>query len=97
MQHLFIALQQVYDITIDWSGTNLYELNIEWNYNAQWVDISMPNYTRKTLTKINHTPPTYPQYTPYQWTVPAYGKKRQFAKELDKASPLDKHGTKRIQ
>ena len=30
--HLITTLQQFYKVTIDWSGTHYYGLNIKWNY-----------------------------------------------------------------
>ena len=47
--HLFNALQQTYNITIDWSGSNCCGLTIKWNYPANYVDISMPGYVAKAL------------------------------------------------
>ena len=54
-QHLINALKTKYDITIDKKGKNFCGLQLEWNYVHGYVDISMPNYVRKTLQKLNYT------------------------------------------
>ena len=47
--HLITSLQKYYDITIDWSGQNFCGLDIEQNYDKQYVDISMKHFVIKTL------------------------------------------------
>ena len=40
-RHLITSLQESYDITIDWPRQTIFGLDIEWNYDKQYVDISM--------------------------------------------------------
>ena len=94
--HLFHALEQKYSLTKDWSGTSYLGLTINWNYDAGYVDISMPQYVPKALAKFLHTPPKLPQHAPHIWTAPAYGQKIQLA-STDDSPLLDALATQRVQ
>ena len=41
-QHLFNALRQAYEISVNYEGDKYCGLNIKWNYKEGFVDISMP-------------------------------------------------------
>ena len=43
-QHLIDTLENLYNITIDWTGTLYCGLTLKWDYQAGTVDISMPGY-----------------------------------------------------
>ena len=76
--HLISALKD-YKLTIDWTGSDYCGLKINRNYSKGWVDISMPNYVQKTLTKLNHPKPIKPINAPHKWSTPAYTKTPQIA------------------
>ena len=38
----------------DWTGGLYCGITLEWNYKQRYVDISMPNYAKKKLTKYEH-------------------------------------------
>ena len=95
--HLIAALQQNYDITIDWEGKHFCGLNIDWNYPDGYVDISMKHYVIKALQKLQHTFPKRPQYAPHKWTVPIYGQNRQYAPDPDTSALLPQKDIKRVQ
>ena len=69
------TLQENYDISINEEGRNYCGLNIDWNYQQGYVDISMPNYVYKALKKLAHPVPLRPQHAPHRWAQTAYGKK----------------------
>ena len=95
LQHLIGALKAHYEITIDMEGRNFCGLQLEWNYDAGYVDISMPTYVQKKLNKFRHTPPTRPQYAPHKWVKPAssnFAMKLRTAR-LDRASGLQAYKT----
>ena len=73
--HLLSALEDKYSITIDWSGDSYLALNINWQYDKCYVEISMPDYLHKALAKFKHPPPHLPQHAPHAWTAPVYGQK----------------------
>jgi hypothetical protein len=86
-QHLLWALRQLYTVTQDWGGTLFNGLTIRWNYDAKYVDISMPYYIPAMLHRFQHAKPAKHQGAPHSWTIPNYGAKAQFATPAD-ASPL---------
>jgi len=94
--HLLSALQDKYSITIDWSGDSYLGLNINWQYDKGYVEISMPDYVPKALAKFKHPPPRLPQHAPHAWTAPVYGQKTQYASE-DCSPLLDEDETTRVQ
>jgi hypothetical protein len=94
--HLFAALHDKYALTKDWSGSSYLGLTLKWNYEAGYVDISMPTYVSKSLAKFHHSKPTSAQHAPHQWSQPVYGQKIQYANE-DTTSLLNKTDTQRVQ
>ena len=97
LEHLHSALQTHYKCTIDWSGENYCGLNIKWNYKGGFVDISIKEYIKKLLKKLQHEPPTKKVYSPHEWQAPIYGKHRQYVKDPDSSPLLDKDGTHYVQ
>ena len=71
--HLISSLKKHYDVAIDYKGEKNCGLNIEWNYAAKYVDISMKYYVIKALQRLQHSFPSRPQHVPHKWTVPIYG------------------------
>lgn len=95
--HLINALKQLYKVSIDPHEKNYCGLEIDWNYEKNYVDIAMPSYIDKVLHKFNHPTPTRTQHAPHQWTIPVYGKHRQYAPPDDTMPTLDAKATKEIQ
>ena len=91
------SLKNYYEISTDWEGHNYLGLTIYWNYNEEYVDISMPEYVKKALDRLQHLKPKISQYTPHNWTVPDYGKILHMAPYPDEINLIDKKGTNRIQ
>ena len=60
--HLLAALRHKYDVTVDWTGESYLGIDIDWEYKKGHVDISMPEYIPKDLTRLNHPTPKKPQY-----------------------------------
>ena len=95
--HLIESLQNYYDITIDWGGSNFCGLNIDWHYKNGYVDIYMDGYVKKALAKLQHHPPPKPQYAPHKWNIPVFGKNQQFAPPEDTTPKLKATGISRVQ
>ena len=97
--HLFAALETKYNLTKDWTGTSYLGLTLDWNYNSDYVDISMPQYVPKALSEFHHPAPNkVPQQSPpHLWTTPVYGQKVQLVANSDTSPPLDKKGTQHVQ
>jgi hypothetical protein len=98
LKHLFQALRtETYEIVEDWAGDLYCGINLEWNYKARWVDIAMPVYAIKNLTRYNHPPPLKPQHCPYTPNPIVYGKDNQAPTPGDTSPLLDAAGKRRIQ
>ncbi len=50
----------------------------------------MPGYIKKALLRFGHEPPDKPQMQLFPHTIPSYGVKVQYAKELDSSPPATK-------
>ena len=85
-----------YKITVDWKGENYCGLKIKWNYDKGYVDIEMPNYVKKALTKLKHRKPSKPTTAPHEWQKPAYGKQPQLT-PIDTSPKLPDKEKTRIQ
>ena len=59
--------------------------------------ISMPNFVNKTLNKLNYICKTKHQLALHKWTIPIYGKNKQFPQPIDISALLDKEGIKYVQ
>ena len=48
-KHLLGVLKEFYKMEEDWTGSLYCGITLDWNYEKQYVDISMPNYVPKQL------------------------------------------------
>lgn len=95
--HLIKALQDLYQVTLDWAGTKYCGLTLDWDYKKGTVKISMPEYIEKCLKKFQHLFPKRKQDTPHSWTEPTYGQKMQMAENEETLPLLPPDGIKRCQ
>ena len=84
--HLVDALKTNYVITEDWTGSNYCGFKIKWDYQKRFVDISMPNYIQSALQKYDHKKPKKPEYAPFRYNRPIYGRNHQI---IEAEQPLD--------
>jgi len=73
--HLLNTLKQWYEVAEDWSGGRYCGMTLNWNYEARYVNISMPGYIHAALHKYQHQPHKAPQYSPHAHLKPQYGAK----------------------
>ena len=78
--HLLDILKKSFKISTDWEGKNYCGLTIDWNYDDNYADISMPGYIDRVLHRFQHPKPPKPQYAPHTWTAPVYGQSTQYAR-----------------
>ncbi len=98
LQHLYDALRkETYEIVEDWTGNLYCEITLKWNYKKHHVDLAMPAYVMKQLTKYSHVAPLKPQLCPYVPNPIKYGKDNQLPSPLDKSPCLNKAQKKCIQ
>eukprot|EP00804_Cyclotella_cryptica_P004411 CCRYP_006828-RA/>CCRYP_006828-RA protein AED:0.41 eAED:0.41 QI:0/0/0/1/0/0/2/0/199 len=67
LEHLIASIKRHYDVTVDYTGSLYCAITIDWQYNKGYLDISMPGYVHKQLTKYNHPRPK--NTTPYSMGV----------------------------
>ena len=79
INHLFDAIEEKYQIKIDWSGSKYLGIDLEWHYNEGYVILSMKGYVQKALREFLHCIPTKPVYEPTKYKRPEFGKKVQYA------------------
>jgi hypothetical protein len=97
LNHLIKALKKFYEVSVDESGSLYCGISLKWDYDKRILDISMPGYVIKQLTKYKHPKPKKPQHCPWEPNPIYYGKKSQEVDETDTSPPLDKDGIKFIQ
>jgi hypothetical protein len=85
--HLISALETDYTASKDWTGGRYCGITLNWDYADKHVELSMPGYIKDALHKFQHPLPKRPQYSPHNWTVPAYGQRIQYAPPPDAAPP----------
>ena len=57
----------------------------------------MPDYVKKALIKLRHTPSSTPQHAPHRWVPITYGNKIQNAPVEDSSAVLSETDTRHIQ
>jgi hypothetical protein len=82
---------------VDWNGTFYLGITLAWNYMARTVDLSMPRYVQRALTRINHPRPTRDQHVPHSWVPLQHGAVTQITEEPDVSEPLVASDLKRLQ
>jgi hypothetical protein len=87
--HLIDALENEYIVSKDWTGGLYCGITLKWDYANTRVDLSMPGYIKDVLHKYHHPMPKRPQFSPHNWTVPAYGQRIQYARLPDAPPPHD--------
>ena len=97
VDHLTSLLKQYYEFTIDWSGTKYLGLTLRWDYKHRTVDVSMPGYIERALTRFNHPTPTYPEHSPHECAKPSYGAKIQLTEDPEESQPATPEQIHRLQ
>jgi hypothetical protein len=98
LQYLINALhKETYEIVEDWTGNLYCGITLKWNYKKHHVDLAMPAYVKKQLTKHSHVAPFKPQHCPYAPNPINYGKDNQVPSPLDKSPCLNEAQKKCIQ
>jgi hypothetical protein len=74
---------------------------LEWNYAGRledrYVDLSMPGYIKRLLTKYNHDKPKTPVHSPYPIAPRKYGKATQDPVPTDESPSAGPEGVKFVQ
>ena len=72
-----MALEENYEITMDWKGNKYAGINIKWEYvpvnKNRKARLSMEDYIEDMLSKVVHTKPIKAQISPHLHTPIVYG------------------------
>jgi hypothetical protein len=94
---LMDILKSFYDVEVDMSGGLYCGITLKWDYKNKYVDISMPNYVRKQLTKYRWDKPKRAQNCPFEPNPVHYGKKSDEIIHDTDSPVLDPEGKKFVQ
>jgi hypothetical protein len=72
--HLLAALSEHYEVSADWEWDLFCGIKLDWDYENQTIDLSMPGYVKDILHKYQQRKPKHPQNALYCATRPQYGK-----------------------
>jgi hypothetical protein len=98
LKHLYNALwKETYDVVKDRAGELYCGINLKWNYDNGYVDLSMPKYIMKQLTHYAHPAPDRPQHCPFLPNPITYGKDTQAPMPTDDIPLLDNASEESIQ
>ena len=67
-KHLKESLEYHYEVSVDWKVRLFCGITLDWNYNMQHLDMSVPGYVQRKRTKYQHPDPKKLQHSPYQAT-----------------------------
>ena len=81
----------------DWKGQLYCGINLNWNYDKGYVDISIPNYVTKKLTEYGYKPCKRQQYCPYEPNPIRYGKNSDNIIHEEESPPLNDKNKKSVQ
>jgi hypothetical protein len=66
LQHLYDSLRtEAYNIVEGCAGDLYCGINLKWNYTKEYVDLSMPTFVMKQLTRYSHPAHIKPQHCPF--------------------------------
>jgi hypothetical protein len=98
LQHLYNALQkETYNIVEDHAGKLYCSINLKWNYDNEYIDLSKPKYIMEQLTCYAHPAPGRPPHYPFLPNPITYNKDTQAPTPTDDSPLLDNAGKKCIQ
>ena len=95
--HLLSTLQKDYTLDVHWTGSLYCGINLEWNYEARTLEISMPGYIKRQLQKYTHQAPNKPLESPYPAPPKKYGGTAQDIPPEDTSQTLSPIDKKRVQ
>jgi hypothetical protein len=95
--HLITTLRKHYKLSEDWEGALYCGITLDWDYQNRTLDISMPNYVSKLLTKFQHKAPNRPQHSPHRAPPKKYGTAAHDPIPPDTTPPINAPRIKTIQ
>jgi hypothetical protein len=93
---LKMALEEDYEVAVDWTGLLFCGVKLTWDYKQCHVDCSIPGYINNALKKYQHPTPMAPQDAPYATASVQYGAKIHRVEPIT-TSPLSPTELKQVQ
>jgi hypothetical protein len=93
---LIAIINKEYKCSQEWTGNRYIGRTLNWNYEKDYVDLSIPDYIARALQHFVHPMPKRPEHAPHDYAAPTYGSRQQFA-TIDTSLAVNSKGTKRIQ
>jgi hypothetical protein len=97
IDHLIASIKTTYTLTKDWTGNLYCGFHLDWYYENQTVNISMPGYVKKKLQEYHHIVSKCIQFCPYMPAPKQFRSEAQSPLPPDLLPKLDKAGIKNIQ
>ena len=93
------SLNNAYQLAKDWTGGLYCGITLKWNYNRRdrWLEILMPGYIEKQLSKYKDTTPKRPQHSPYPCALKTYVKSAQDPIATNNSPPTGQEGITHVQ
>ena len=82
------ALRQKYKITVDRNSKKYIGINLKWDYIKRTVEISMPEYVKHDLHKLQQLRTSRPEHSPYAHNAPIYSRSIQYSDPEDSSDLL---------
>ena len=95
-EHLIAALQELYEITTDWTGSKYLGIVIDYDRVARTIRLSMPQYVENALDRFDAKDLPGAD-SPMIYTPPQYGLVRQQQTTIDDSPPLSEDRKHRLQ
>ena len=92
--HLCDTLRDLYEITVDLSGSSYLGMTLDWDYKKRHVDISVPGYVEKALQRFQHVA-TRKKHAPFPAPRMKYG--TQYTPAPDNSPALPQSAKKHVQ
>jgi hypothetical protein len=86
--HLLTALQEITEVTTNWSGTLFLGTTITRDYHRGTVYISLPGHVAKALKRFQHQSTGRAQHSHHAWTKLQYGRHPQLTPPPGNTEPL---------
>ena len=89
-EHLIATLKELYTVTVNWKEDKYLGFNIDWDYLAGTVTLSMRDYVGKLLERFAHGTEVRGARSPARYTTPTYGSTSPQMTHVDDSPALGK-------
>ena len=95
-EHLIQTLKSRYGLKVDMEAKKYLGMKLDWDYKNGTMEISMPDYVKNALTKLNYTSKNHETHSAIKFVKLNYAKAQQVMED-DTTRPLDATEKKHLQ